>query len=68
MGVVGSQIEIKGFFSLTRIFTNLMKCCLHIENLEKLIFVNKNWPNDSRIDCKFPFNLLEFFEKDVDLE
>ncbi len=45
-----------------------MKCCLHIENLEKLIFVNKNWPNDSRIDCKFPFNLLEFFEKDVDLE
>jgi len=33
-----------------------------------LTFVNKNWPNDFRIDCKFPSNLLELFERDVDLE
>jgi hypothetical protein len=33
-----------------------------------LIFVNKNWPNDHRIRCKFPFNLVEFFEKDIDLK
>jgi hypothetical protein len=33
-----------------------------------LIFVSKNWPNELKIGCKFPSNLLEFFEKDVNLE
>jgi hypothetical protein len=36
--------------------------------LNRLIFVNKNWPNDRRISCKSPFNLLEFLEKDTNLE
>ncbi len=31
-----------------------------IINLEKFIFVNKNWPNDCRVNCKPPSNLLEF--------
>ncbi len=39
-----------------------------LKNLEKLIFVNKNWPNDLKIGCKSPSNLLEFIEKDVNLE
>ncbi len=34
----------------------------------KLIFVNKNQSNDLRIGCKSLSNLLEFFERDVDLE
>ncbi len=38
------------------------------KNLEKLIFVNKNWPNDSRIWYKSSFNLLEFLVRDMDLE
>jgi hypothetical protein len=54
--------------SLARIFTNFKRRHLQIENLEKLIFVNKNWPNDPRIGCKSPSNLVEFLEKDVDLE
>ncbi len=33
-----------------------------------MIFINKNWPNDARICCKSPYNLVEFFERDVDLE
>jgi hypothetical protein len=32
------------------------------------MFVNKNWPNDPRIGCKSPFNLVKFLEKDVNLE
>jgi hypothetical protein len=58
----------KNIFSLVGILTNLRKCRLQIENLEKLIFVNKNWPNDPRIGCKSPSNLVEFLEKNVDLE
>jgi hypothetical protein len=53
---------------LAEILTNLKRCCLQIENLEKLIFVNKNWPNDPRIGCKSLSNLVEFLKKDVNLE
>jgi hypothetical protein len=68
LGVIGSQIEIERFFSLARILSNLRRCHLQIENSEKLIFVNKNWPNDPRIGCKFPSNLVKFLEEDVNLE
>ncbi len=34
----------------------------------KVDFFNENWPNDLRIGCKSPCNLVEFLEKDVDLE
>ncbi len=40
---------------------------MQTENLEKLTFVNKNWPNDLKIGCKSPSNLVEFLEKDVNL-
>jgi hypothetical protein len=36
--------------------------------LEKLIFVNKSWPNDPRIGCKSPSSLVELINIDVDLE
>jgi hypothetical protein len=68
LGIVGSQIEIEKIFSLAGILMNLRRCRLQIENLEKLIFVNKNWLNDPRIRCKSPSNLLEFLEKNMNLE
>jgi hypothetical protein len=36
--------------------------------LRKLSFVNNNWCSDPRIGCKSPSNLLEFLERDMDLE
>jgi hypothetical protein len=68
LGVVGFQIETKKSFSFVGILTNLRRCHLQINNLEKLIFVNNNWLNDPIIGCKSPSNLMEFFENDVDLE
>jgi hypothetical protein len=53
---------------LVGILTNLRRCHLQTKCLEKLIFVNKNQPNDPRIGCKSPFNLLEFLERDINLE
>ncbi len=50
------------------ILINLRRHCLQTENLEKLIFVNKNWPNDPKIGCKSPCKLLKFFERDMYLE
>jgi hypothetical protein len=37
-------------------------------NFFKYIFFNKNWLNDLRIICKSPSNLVEFLERDIDLE
>ncbi len=61
------KLKQKDFFG-ARILTNLRRCHLQIEILKNLIFVNKNWPNDPRIDCTSPSNLVEFLEKDVDLK
>jgi hypothetical protein len=38
------------------------------KHLRKLSFVNNNWRGDPRIGCKSPSNLLEFLERDMDLE
>jgi len=37
LGIVGSQGQIETIFSLVRILTILRRCCLPLENLEKLI-------------------------------
>jgi hypothetical protein len=66
--IVGSQIETERIFSLTSILSSLRRCHLQLENLDKLIFVNKNWPNDSRIGCKSPFSLVDFIENDLNQE
>jgi hypothetical protein len=68
LAIVGSQIEIERIFSLVGILTNFRRCCLQTKKLEKLIFVNKNWSNDPRIGYKSPSNLLEFLERDMNLE
>jgi hypothetical protein len=36
--------------------------------LDKLIFINKNWPNDSRIGCKSLFSSVDFVEINLNLE
>jgi hypothetical protein len=41
LGIIGSQIEIKNIFSLTKILTNLKRPRLQLNNLEKWIFMNK---------------------------
>jgi hypothetical protein len=66
--IVRSQIETKRILILTCILTNPRKYCLWSDNLERLIFVKKNWSNDPRIDCKPPSNLVEMIEKDLDFE
>ncbi len=59
---------MKEFFFLIGIFTNFWRCKFQWEILKKLIFINKNWPNDPRIYCKSPSSLVEFMEMDGDLE
>jgi len=49
-------------------FVNVRKCQLQSKNLEKLMFVSKNWPNDSKAGSKGSCNLVKFVEMNVNLE
>ncbi len=39
-----------------------------LKKLKEIIFVNKNQPNDCRVGCKSPSNLLRFIGIDAILE
>jgi hypothetical protein len=41
---------------------------LHTENLEKLILVSRNWPNNPKVKCNTPSNLIKFIEMDGNLK
>jgi hypothetical protein len=66
--IIGSQFEIERIFSLDEILISFKRCHLQLENLDKLIFVNKNSSNDLGIDYRCPFRLVELIEIDVNLE
>jgi len=46
----------------------LRRSHLEPKNYEKLIFVNKNWPNDVKVGCKAPSNLVELIDSETNLE
>ncbi len=56
------------FFPLLKFLTIWGKCHLQSKNLEKLISVNKNWPNDARVGCKAPNNLVQLIYFELDLK
>jgi hypothetical protein len=66
--IIEFQIETERIFSLTKILINLRICHLQLEHLDNLIFVSKKWPNDLRVGCKSPSNLVAFIESDLNLE
>jgi hypothetical protein len=41
---------------------------LQLNNLNKIIFVSKNWPSDPRVGCSSPFSLIELTEVDIALQ
>lgn len=53
---------------MVKIFTNLKKCCLQLNNLGRTIFVSKHWPSDPRVGCNSPFSFIELIEVDFAFE
>ncbi len=47
---------------------NFRRCHLQYDKLKIQIFVNKNWPNDYKVDYKTPFNLVKLIEMDMEFE
>jgi hypothetical protein len=67
LGIPASQIETKKIFSIAGILTTLKRCQLQIDNLDKLIFVHKNWPFDLHVGCLKPSDLATICEAKSDL-
>jgi hypothetical protein len=56
--IIEFQIEMNKVFSLIKVL-NSLKRCLQSKNLDKMIFVNKNWLIDPNIGCKSRSSLVE---------
>ncbi len=67
LGISTNQIETERIFSIVGILITLGRCRLQIDNLDKLIFVHKNWPSNLHVDCLKPFNLTIICEAKFDL-
>ncbi len=66
LGILASQIETKIIFSIVGVLTTLKRCRLQTNNLDKLIFVHKNWPFDLRVGCLKSFDLTIVCEAKFD--
>jgi hypothetical protein len=45
-----------------KVLTNMSRCKLQCNNLEKLIFVKQNWPNDFRLNYNSRNNSIKLIE------
>jgi len=45
-GIVRFQIEIEKMFNLIGVLTTLKSCHLQVQNLNQIITIINNWPND----------------------
>jgi hypothetical protein len=48
---LGSQINTERIFNIAKVLTSLWRCKLVVENLNKLVLILKNYPNDIRLSC-----------------
>jgi len=59
LGIVGSQIEVEIFSNIATICMNLSHSWFGMDNLEMLINIYKNWPNDHVGDAPFIKKFME---------
>ncbi len=51
LGIVEYQIETERIFIIASVITSLCRSKLGNENLQHLVMITKNWPNDVRLSC-----------------
>ncbi len=61
-----SQIETEWILNVVGVFASLWRCQLEVENVDSLVVIYKNWPNDARVGCNLA-NDTKSFATEVDL-
>ena len=64
LGIPRSQIETEKIFSVAIVLTNLRYMKLCIDNLESLVMIYTNWPNDSCVGCTLYEYLADWYSKE----
>ncbi len=52
-------------FSLINVLTTLKHCHLQVQNLDQIIIIINNWPNDPRQNCTPNGNLKDYLKVEV---
>lgn len=53
--------------SVAGVLAALRRCCLQVENLDRIVTVVRNWPDDPRLDCVPKARLAEFLAEEATL-
>ncbi len=64
LGILSSQIKIERVFNLANVLITLKCCHLQVENMDWIIMVVKNWPDDPHHNCKPNTNLKEYLKEE----
>jgi hypothetical protein len=70
LAIPGSQIETERIFSIASVLTSLRRCRLGLNNLDSLIMINNNWPDDSRRECEVTEvvkDVKDYFAKEMEI-
>jgi hypothetical protein len=62
LGMLSSQIETEWVFSLAGVLIVLRHYYLQVENMDWIIIVVKNWPNESCANCKPNLNFKQYLK------
>jgi hypothetical protein len=61
LGILGSHIETERVFNLASGLTTLRRCKLKVDNLDRIITMVKNWPNNP-LNCSQHKGLIDFLK------
>jgi hypothetical protein len=67
LGISRLQIETEHVLSHASVLTTLKHCRLQVDNLDSIIIVVKNWPNDPHLNCSRHKDLNNFLKVEYSL-
>jgi hypothetical protein len=65
IGISGFQIENERVFNLIGVLTTLKCCYLQVKNLDYIITIFNNWPNDPCHNCTPNANLKDYLKVEI---
>jgi len=67
LGFLVFKLKQKKVFNLVGVLITLKCCRLRVENLDRIIIVVKNWPNDSCMNCRANTSFKDYIKFEVAL-
>ncbi len=62
-GIPASQVEVERIFSIAGILTGMRRCNLGVLNLDSIVKIVKNWPDNHKLDQELQRKIFSTFGK-----